>query len=188
MIDYGIINDSTIYYDSHGFSRIESPWTVTKYVSSITKPPGGVDYDIKPNSGILHNNKVLVASGEQSFLYLYLKGFLPKGRFQTITPCFRFEDFDFLHTKYFIKNELIETKDVSEKSLDDIIGICLDFFNKYLPCEAVRTEIGWDICGGVIELGSYGIRSCEYLDWIYATGVAEPRLSSIINKLKNGIS
>jgi len=34
------------------------------------------------------------------------------------------------------------------------------------------------------ELGSYGIRSCEFLDWIYATGVAEPRFSSLINLKK----
>jgi hypothetical protein len=134
---------------------------------------------------IKHNGKVLVASGEQSFLYLYLKGFLPKGRFQTVTPCFRYESFDFLHTKYFIKNELIDTANVSDKNLQNIIEVCLDFFQKYLPeSKAVKTDFGWDIEWMGYELGSYGIRSCEFLDWIYATGVAEPRFSSLINLKK----
>ena len=92
---------------------------------------------------------------------------------------------DFLHTKYFIKNELIDTGDVSEKNLKNIIEVCLDFFQKYLPeSEAVQTEFGWDIEWKGYELGSYGIRSCEFLDWIYATGVAEPRFSSLINLRK----
>jgi hypothetical protein len=75
------------FYESFGFKRIESPWTVTKDVSDITKPPGGKD-------------KVLVASGEQSFLYLYLKGFLPRGRYQTVTPCFREQEYLLDQTDY----------------------------------------------------------------------------------------
>jgi len=182
MIDYEIISDSIKFYSDKGFTRIESPWTVSKAVSGITKPKDK-DFDFYLPS----KNKVLVASGEQSFLYLYLKGFLPKGRFSTITPCFREESFDFLHTKYFIKNELIITDTVNEKELSKVIEDCLYFFSLYLPKNKLlyeKTEIGWDINynykGEHIELGSYGIRSCEYLDWIYATGVAEPRLSRIV--------
>ena len=83
MINYGRLDRSIKYYEENGFKRIESPWTVTKAVSAITKPPGGKDWEI------VGKDKVLVASGEQSFLYLYLKGFLPKGKYQTVTPCFR---------------------------------------------------------------------------------------------------
>lgn len=179
MINYKILDDSIHFYEKRGFSRVESPWTVAQQISQITKPQDKIDFEIK------HNGKVLVASGEQSFLYLYLKGFLPKGRFQTVTPCFRYESFDFLHTKYFIKNELIDTKDVSDKNLQSIVGICLEFFQKYLPdSEIVKTECGYDIEWKGYELGSYGVRSCEFLDWIYATGVAEPRFSSLINLRK----
>lgn len=106
MINYQIIQDSIDYYSKCGFERIESPWAVSAEVANITKPEG------KTNFIINHNDKALVASGEQSFLYLYLKGFLPKGCYQTVTPCFRYENFDILHTKYFIKNELIDTKNV----------------------------------------------------------------------------
>ena len=80
---------------------------------------------------------------------------------------------------------MIDTKDVSDKNLESIVQTCLEFFQKYLPgSEVVKTECGYDIEWKGYELGSYGIRSCEFLDWIYATGVAEPRFSSLINLSK----
>lgn len=183
MIDYRLISDSIDYYENNGFNRIESPWTVSEYVDRITKPKEMISFQLK------HNNKCLVASGEQSFLYLYLKDFLPKGQFQTTTPCFRFESFDYSHTKYFIKNELIKTDLVNVNELDKITNICFNFFKKHIPnIEIIKTDIGYDIEYNGNELGSYGIRENEYLKWIYATGCAEPRFSKIINLYKNGIS
>lgn len=175
MIDYNLLNNSVTFYEKQGFKRIEAPWMVSKAVDEITKPKEALSLEIG------YNNKCLVASGEQSFLYLYLKGFLPKGKFQTITPCFRYESFDFLHSKYFMKNELIVTDDVSGENLTKIIDICLDFYRKYIPeAEPIITDIGWDIQIKGKELGSYGIRECEFLKWIYATGCAEPRMSNLI--------
>jgi len=203
MIDYHIIAHSIDYYAAKGFQRIESPWTVTKSISGVTKPDGAGDFSI------VEKNKVLVASGEQSFLYLYNKGFLPLGKFQTVTPCFRDEPFDTLHTKYFIKNELIITDDVSKEALKFIVESARAFFRQYclLPkkndfwvhsprekddvlivdssdqiVETVDVNDSfqypsYDLKYRGIELGSYGIRQCEYLNWIYGTGVAEPRLS-----------
>ena len=179
MIDYKILSDSIEFYENSDFKRVEAPWTVSEKVNNITKPEGAINFQLK------HNNKCLVASGEQSFLYLYLKGFLPKGQFQCTTPCHRFEPFDFLHTKYFIKNELIKTDVVNNFALSRIIDLCLNFYQKYIPeASAVKTEFGYDIEYKGYELGSYGIRECEFLKWIYATGCAEPRLSSVI-KLRN---
>lgn len=83
MIDYGRLDRSLAFYKERGFKRIEAPWTVTKAVSLITKPSDKKDWEITDKQ------KVLVASGEQSFLYLYLKSFIPPGQYQTITPCFR---------------------------------------------------------------------------------------------------
>lgn len=179
MIDYGNISKSIEFYGDKGFARIEAPWTVSPAISSITKPVDRTDYILR------HNGKSLVASGEQSFLYLYLKNHLPKGRFQTVTPCFRDETFDHLHSKYFIKNELIDTLDVSEDNLHHIILTCLEFFRMSLgeSVRVMKTQEGYDIVCKAgekdVELGSYGIRSCEFLDWIYATGCAEPRLSDV---------
>ena len=210
MIDYEIIDKSIKHYASAGFKRIESPWTVAPTISGITKPPEAKDFSIA------EKNKVLVASGEQSFLYLYNKDFLPKGKFQTVTPCFRDEVFTPLHTKYFIKNELIVTDDTSLDSLRKVVHIARHFFRSY--CLRPKAEdyvsatnekddvLIVDTCNGRnqivddvdvtdsysypqydlvyrgIELGSYGIRRCSYLTWIYGTGVAEPRLSRALQQ------
>ena len=171
------------FYEKNGFKRIESPWTVSEYVDNLTKPKDRISFQLK------HNNKCLVASGEQSFLYLYLKDFLPKGQFQTITPCFRFEEFDFSHTKYFMKNELIKTDIVNTTELEKIVDTCQLFFKTYLKnLDIIKTDIGYDIEYKGYELGSYGIRENEFLTWIYATGCAEPRLSKIIQLDKYGVS
>ena len=176
MINYKIISDSINYYETNGYVRIESPWTVSEYIDNITKPKDIDSFQLK------HNNKCLVASGEQSFLYLYLKEFLPKGQFQTTTPCFRYESFDYSHTKYFIKNELIKTDIVNKNELDKMVDICLNFYKRYIPTvNIITTDIGYDIEYNGYELGSYGIRECEFLKWIYGTGCAEPRLSKIIS-------
>lgn len=191
MINYNLIDKSIKFYESAGFARVESPWTVTSEVLNITKPP-----EAKDGFRLIHdNNKGLVASGEQSFLYLYLKGFLPLGQFQTVTPCFRFENFDFLHTKYFIKNELIKTDSTELKDLEIIIGMAMAFFIeigftkeklrirktgvKSYDIEFQKNELEIPL-----ELGSYGIRQCEFLKWIYGTGIAEPRTSSVLKLIK----
>ncbi len=173
MINYLNIHDSTVFYENLGFKRIESPWTVSKYVSEITRPEEKIDYQM------IHNKKVIVASGEQSFLYLYLKSFLPLGKFQTVTPCFRDELFDETHTKYFIKNELIITDDVSVESLNEVVKNSYNFFRtKLSQVNVERKKDGTiDLVYKGIELGSYGIRETNFLKWIYATGCAEPRLS-----------
>jgi hypothetical protein len=177
MIDYGILHKSSLFYENLGYARIESPWTVSEKVDNITRPSHAVAYKLH------HNGKCLVASGEQSFLYLGLKGFLPKGVYHTITPCFRDEYFDFLHTKYFMKNELINTKDVSTQSLERMIDHSFEFYQQFFKkkLEVVKTEIGFDIEVDGKELGSYGIRSCEFMEWVYGTGCAEPRTSNLIN-------
>jgi len=192
MIDYSILYESNLFYEQAGFKRIESPWTVTKEISNITKPENAIDYEI------IGKNKVLVASGEQSFLYLYLKGFIPLGKYQTITPCFRDEIFDYLHTKYFMKNELIITDKVDKQNLMFVINEAKKFFAPYLNIKeeeliTLDTTIdsnfpSYDILYKNVELGSYGIRSCKFLKWIYGTGVAEPRFSNLIKEIKNGLS
>lgn len=184
MISYENIHDSTVFYEKRGYSRLETPWTVSKYVAHLTKPKDAAD---KIDYELNHNKKVLVASGEQSFLYLYLKGFLPLGRYQTVTPCFRDELFDETHTKYFLKNEIMITDYVNDDALQKVIKDALGFFETKLkePSElkVVESECGFDIEYKGIELGSYGMRKSKFLEWIFATGCAEPRLS-FCQKLK----
>jgi hypothetical protein len=171
MIDYKLLAESIDYYGGHSFVRIEAPWTVSQQILALTLPPGKIPYQLE------HNRKCLVGSGEQSFLYLYNKGFLPKGKFQTVTPCFRDEEFSLTHTKYFMKNELIITDVVNEGTLLWVVERCQIFFKRILQkrIDVVKTDTGYDLeCDGV-ELGSYGIRSFPFLKYIYGTGVAEPR-------------
>jgi len=185
MINYGLLSESTIYYQSKGFTRIEVPWTVSKPICDITRPTDKSSYELK------HNNKVLVGSGEQSFLYLYLKGFLPYGKYQAITPCFRDEQFDFCHSKYFMKNELIITNSVNNNTLNQLVDIAFDFFYDHinekskLQLHSVKTNEGYDILYKGYEIGSYGIRQCEFLTWIYGTALAEPRFSNVCNLRKD---
>ena len=177
MIDYKLLDQSINYYNSLGFKRIETPWMVSEYIDHLTKPK-----DV-PAFVIDVNNKHLVASGEQSFLELYLKRYLPEGKFMTVTPCFRYEKRDDLHCKTFMKNELIITDDVSEKSLNELVQLAKLFYELYIPnCVIVKTDIGFDIEIDGYELGSYGIRECGFLKWIYGTACAEPRFSRLIKK------
>jgi len=97
MISYENLHKSLLFYENKGYKRIESPWTVTEAVIDITRP-----FFVNEKYKIETKKKCLVASAEQSFLYLYLKGFLPLGKFQSCTPCFREEEFDKTHSKYFI--------------------------------------------------------------------------------------
>jgi hypothetical protein len=177
MIDYNLLNNSIIYYKDKGFNRIETPWLVTAAVDNITKPKDAEPYIVEAKK------KNLIASGEQGFLYLYLKEYLPLGKFQTVTPCFRNDSFDFTHTKYFMKNELIQTDVTTISTLEEIVDNALSFyqpfFNKKLNVET--TKDGLDIMLDDYELGSYGIRECEFLKWVYGTACAEPRTSKLIN-------
>lgn len=182
MINYKFIQNSIDFYLKKGFQRVEVPWTVTKEISDITRPVDAKDFKL-----VHENGKVLVASAEQSFLYQYSKGFLPKGKFQAVTPCFRFENHDEIHKKYFIKNELIITDDVSKETLHQLQKDALDYFSIYFDREQLRVvstsgdHSSFDVCydddSNWIELGSYGIRTCNFLEWIYGTATAEPRLS-----------
>lgn len=183
MIDYSLLHKCEVYYTNLGYPRIEAPWMVSEYIDNVTKPKGVPSFQINVNQ------KCLVASGEQSFLELYMKRYLPKGRFFTITPCFRYELRDDLHCKTFMKAELIQTDEVNEDALLKMVNQASKFFQEYIPnAEIVKTDIGYDIEVDGNELGSYGIRKSDFLEWIYGTACAEPRLSRLIKKYGNGVS
>lgn len=192
LINYKNLHDASVYYENCGFRRIETPWWVTEEINDVTKPADATSYKIDIN------DKVLVASGEQSFLYMINKGQLPPGKYQTITPCFRNEHFDTYHSKYFMKLELIwilnnENKDIRDYLLSQVISDAKVLFLKQIEVEVVKTEQSlydktiisdsYDIVTkDGLELGSYGIRQCDFATWIYGTGIAEPRFSKAVTK------
>lgn len=189
VINYKNISDAIEFYESKGFKYIETPWYVTEEVMSITRPKEMTkddDYYIK------RNDKYLVASGEQSFIYLIFKGQIPPGFYQTVTPCYRFESINSIHHKCFMKNELIyigDNEDITtlEKIKQIIILNAVEFFENKLKekLEIVSVPLetsinNQDIIYNGTELGSYGIRSYKsFARWVYGTGCAEPRLSQL---------
>jgi hypothetical protein len=186
MINYDIIGQSVSHYSGLGYERIEAPWWVSTNVLNMTTPEW-----IEKTYYLEANKKCLVASGEQSYLYMMVKDRLPVGRkYQTVTPCFRDESIDFLHKKCFIKNELIVncsglTIDKAEDMYHRMREDAFLFFKRYLDAREEETYedalMSTDIVSPQgVELGSYGIREHSGYTWVYGTGVAEPRLSRVL--------
>ena len=180
MIDYNLLNKAIDFYSEKGYQRIEVPWMVTEEVDSITRPK-----DVKPFV-VNEKNKNLIASGEQGFLYLMMKGQLPPGKYQTLTPCFRNDIHDFEHSKQFMKIELINTISIVE-GISEIMSASLEFFETIFDLKDLKFILNgnteYDINFKDIELGSYGYRKYKHLEWIYGTGLAEPRTSRIIKQI-----
>ena len=179
-IDYLKLMAALKYYQQLGFQYVNLPWAVSDHFTDLTKPSNMKNFYL--------NDLALVGSGEQSFLSMLANHQLPQGRYVGITPCFRDEpQVDELHSKYFMKVELIDTLNINFDSLENIIMSAMKFFTPYgIECEIENTGIGsFDIIDSVnrIELGSYGIRQIEGMQWIFGTGCAEPRLTNIIKKL-----
>lgn len=192
MIDYGLISKAIDYYDSQGFLRIETPWLVSKDIADLTKPLDASTYIVQKD--VEKKQKAFVASGEQSFLYLINKGHMPtSGRYQTVTPCLRDDAWDPTHMKNFVKLELIEYN--TDANIDDaarvkrMVDQALGFFSKHVDKKLLTVvkiitdnAVSYDINLNGIEIGSYGYRTCLFCNWIYGTGIAEPRFSRLLKQ------
>jgi seryl-tRNA synthetase len=183
MIDYGKISEAIKYYKHHGFKYMEVPWVVEQSTAKITMPEGKIPIDCMFGT--------LVGSSEQSFLQLVKDKKLSIGdnsRYMACSPCFRNDLEDDIHQKYFMKVELFlpNHENDEQENLQKVLQLCNKFFNRYIPAKVIKTDEGYDIVteNKEIELGSYGIRNYNDLHWIYATGLAEPRLSSQLNRIK----
>lgn len=182
MINYLRLGQSVEFYLQKGYINLESPWYVPVEIMNLTLPKN------KDSQESLYfipkNQKALVASGEQSLLYLASQKLLPKNKIQTITPCFRDDQEDTYHQKYFMKNELMIPFCDDDFILEEMINQALSFFKTQVPdiqkLQVVKTEDGFDIEYNGIEIGSYGIRNTKDFNWIYGTGCAEPRMSLVL--------
>lgn len=182
-VDYRKIADAQDFYGKKEYAQIKVPWIISQEPYKVT----GSSYpEIKSSLGY-H-----VASAEQSFLELILQDYLPLGKFQATTPCFRDEAVTEYSEKWFLKVELIHYlgKDFlgeSESLIQGVLQDAKEFFERYTPVKIVKTEIGYDLFTmGDVEVGSYGLRSYKGFSWIYGTGVAEPRFSYYLKKQKKG--
>jgi elongation factor P--beta-lysine ligase len=181
LIDYKLLDDSVQWYESRGYTRVETPWVVSEKIAAITMPSFVKEHLVVKNG----KRKIFVGSGEQGFLSLINKGFLSAGQYQTITPCMRDDDFGPYHTKYFMKNELIWFDNDDDSYYADMLEVVIHdamrFFAMHVPNQdslyRIETDEGFDINYAGIELGSYGIRQCPFVKWVYGTGLALPRFT-----------
>jgi hypothetical protein len=190
---YRRLADAADFYKLHGFRYTDAPWLTQQKVNHVTKPRWA--RPIHHHVSALNHTFHLVASGEQSFLQMQYEelrqGGRITGRWQTITPCYRDErQINELHRIGFMKLELIDWDNPTIENLNEIVRCAYDYFLEEIDCRLLPNDLthenGIDIvseCKG-IELGSYGIRkgNCGGFDlqWIYGTGLAEPRLTSAI--------
>lgn len=179
-ISWDLIRTAQQKYSYLGYQNIEVPWIVDNEAIAATLPDGATQF-------VLHTGKSLVGSAEQSFVDLIIKGALAPGMYQATTPCFRDDPVDEFHQKYFMKVELIryaQSTDDLKKELNYVISDANYFFQNHVSYSFQDTAEGVDIVDSFfgIELGSYGIRSYKNHSWIYGTGLAEPRLSQVIQK------
>lgn len=171
IIDYSKIGAAIEFYKKKGFQYVDVPWDTPERYRNVTF----IGEDFNP----ILNDRFLVGSAEQSFIYLHDKRKLMRGSYVACTPCFRCDEIDETHQQYFMKVELFDTNDTSIKRLHHIIQLAEEFFSNYLNVKVVQiSDYEYDIETYTgIELGSYGIRSWEGHTWIFATGLAEPRLT-----------
>lgn len=174
-IRWDLIAEAVQHYQRAGYQQVEVPWMVPTEVTRASAPEGKIGFRTQRGD--------LIGSGEQGLLRLALQNQLPPGRWQTTTPCFRTDSPDWLHSTHFMKVELmcLGQTDFGPALLD-----ALDFFRGKLPVRTIRISenqvdiVEWD---SGVELGSYGYREALGQRWVYATGVAEPRLSSVMSLL-----
>ena len=191
-INYELLGEASEYYSKLGYQYLEVPWYASKEAISVTTPAHKEIW--VASLGDTHYN--LVGSAEQSLLDMLIQDKLPPGNYHTITPCWRDDPPDKLHQQYFMKLELMTVIGNEDEPTSDKHKLCLmvnhaiDFFSKYLEVLTVEFNDGSiDLVSDVAEyelpeLGSYGIREYQNHKWVYGTGVAEPRLSTVVKLLE----
>lgn len=174
-INWQLLSEALAYYQAQGYTYVEAPWTVRRDVTEVTFPHA---YEAMGHDNGLNND--LVGSAEQSFIQLTLDGALTKGRYIALTPCFRQEPkISATHRSYFMKVELFDSQTPTEEQLQKITDLAFNWFKQKTngKLEIVQTENGLDINLNDIEIGSYMLQKHGDLQWICATGHAEPRFS-----------
>lgn len=164
------------FYENEGFEYVEVPWIVGPEAVTVTLPEGHKAYETTGGS--------LVGSAEQSFLAMALEGRLEPGQYVAASPCFRDDTPDELHQNTFFKVELVRIcrrdQNIGDYAVRKMARTAKGFFvgmpNGW-SANVVETEQGLDIELNGIEIGSYGHREYGDWQWVYGTGLAEPRFS-----------
>lgn len=183
LIDYLLLGDACKYYAMRGYTQVEVPWIVEKEFSQITAPVGFDDI-----SFALKDDRRLVCSAEQGFFQKKAFDDLPYAKYFAVSPCFRDEELDETHSKWFVKLELY-FHSISHPGAASMMEVFLrdakHFFDKQGAMTRISaTDIGVDLISGGLEVGSYGIRQTTDGYMAYGTGLALPRLSLALDGRK----
>lgn len=170
-------------YEADGFRYVEVPWYVSDKAVNATLPKGVVAMRCTATGSSI--DLPLLGSAEQAFIELALRGELDLGKYVAASPCFRDDKPDNLHQKTFFKVELIEIteKKPTKEAVQVMAETALSFFHMLEggdKAKIVETPDGLDIELHGVELGSYGRRSFDGVHWVYGTGLAEPRFSTVV--------
>lgn len=167
-IDWRMLGEAVVYYQSLGYQYVEVPYAVPKDIIRLTLPP---EYDdaIQP----VEPYGCLVGSAEQSLLSMDL----PDGSFMAVSPCFRPEPvLNEFYQKHFMKVELFQLG----QGIMNPMQMLLDaktFMDARATTGVLRTPEGKDLTVDGIEVGSYGFRKAAGREWACGTGLALPRFS-----------
>lgn len=183
-INHSILNEAIEYYKSIGYSYVEVPWVVSSSSSSL-----GISDGIKRQFSTFLGD--LIASGEQGFFELVRTNspLIRKGEnYVTCTPCFRDEEKLSPYTRnWFEKVELFCWchRDEAESIFKKLQYDSYSFHSKYTDSIKQIKINGHnvDLKLNDIEIASIGIRNTENFTWVYATGVAEPRFSTVLKSM-----
>lgn len=179
-IDLNLIYQAISFYERAGVLMAKVPYLVDPDIMQFTCPPGVIDRRLTHVDG-----KQYVASAEQSFLQLEKEGQLDDATFMALTPCYRDETIlDDVHLNIFLKLEIFDYSPPSFFDAPYFWARCMvEFFEEQgLWTHIVKTDIGYDVLTkSDLELGSFGYRtSPKGVQYVYATGLAEPRASIAI--------
>lgn len=192
-INWMLLAQTVEHYSGLGYQQIEVPWCVPESLNVDTKPHTDRSF-VQPFGMFSNDPHELVGSAEQGFMYLMQQGRLTPGKYLSVSPCFRFDDYDATHFPWFMKVELCEflaPDDDHQIALNQMVHQCGVFFDrlmkapysfynqksKRVECKVVAIQDTFDIEINNIEVGSYGIRSIAGHQYVYGTGLALPRFS-----------
>lgn len=190
-LDLTHIADAQHFYKRRGYVEIATPWIVSNEALSATKPPDAKDFSLKCDY-YEGDGMNLCASAEQAFIHMMLSGFAfrENTKYQSTGPCFRIEhEYNEFTYPWFFKTELMVYAPTDpETAVMNVLFDAMSFFMQtvgepythHLSFE--RTPEGIDIHLMGVEIGSYGHRKYKDHNWIYGTGIAEPRFSSLFIK------
>lgn len=178
LIDWQLLSQANSFYKNYGFIQVETPFAIPNYYHSFTKPHNNQSFVLDKDM-FSNEPHELVGSAEQGFIYLLLNDLISNNKLQSITPCFRFDDYDQFHQPWFLKLELFHLSENID-DLFDLISLSKKFFETHTlsPVNIINTgENMYYLEINNIEIGSYGFRHINNLTFIYGTGLALPRFS-----------